>query len=67
MPNKIPILNLYIYLQGRHGDLTSEESQILLAEFFLRHRESTISIVHEYAKRKVDKLTSLNETRNKKE
>ncbi|XP_020243838.1 uncharacterized protein LOC109822084 isoform X1 [Asparagus officinalis] len=37
---------------GRHGDLTTEESQILLAEFFLRHRESTISIVHEYAKRK---------------
>nr|XP_010936371.1 uncharacterized protein LOC105056010 [Elaeis guineensis] len=43
---------------GQHGDLTPEESQILLAEFFLRHREGTISIVHEYAKRKVDKLTS---------
>lgn len=43
---------------GQHGDLTPEESQILLAEFFLRHKESTISIVHEYAKRKVDKFAS---------
>ncbi|XP_072989956.1 uncharacterized protein [Typha latifolia] len=41
---------------GHHGDLMSEESQILLAEFYLRHRESTISIVHEYAKRKKDKV-----------
>lgn len=43
---------------GRHGDLTNEESQILVAEFFLRHRESTLSIVHEYAKRKVASPTS---------
>ncbi|KAH7665242.1 tRNA (guanosine(18)-2'-O)-methyltransferase protein [Dioscorea alata] len=41
---------------GRHGDLTKEESQILLAEFFLRHRESTLSIVHEYAKRKMESI-----------
>lgn len=40
---------------GCHGDLTSEESQILVAEFFLRHRESTLSIVHEYAKRNLVK------------
>ncbi|XP_050227133.1 uncharacterized protein LOC126676860 [Mercurialis annua] len=37
---------------GAHGDLTSEESQILLAEFSLRHSKSAMSIVHEYAKRK---------------
>ncbi|XAR51694.1 tRNA (guanosine(18)-2'-O)-methyltransferase [Bertholletia excelsa] len=37
---------------GCHGDLTVEESQILLAEFCLRHNESAISIAHEYAKRK---------------
>ncbi|CAL9129619.1 unnamed protein product [Musa acuminata var. zebrina] len=36
---------------GCHGDLTYEESQILQAEFYLRHRETTIGIVHEYAKR----------------
>ncbi|KAL9253932.1 tRNA (guanosine(18)-2'-O)-methyltransferase-like protein [Drosera capensis] len=37
---------------GSHGDLTSEERQILLAEFFLRHSEAASSIVIEYAKRK---------------
>ncbi|KAH9740264.1 hypothetical protein WN944_005590 [Citrus x changshan-huyou] len=37
---------------GCNGDLTSEEKQILLAEFSLRHSKSAISIVHEYAKRK---------------
>ncbi|KAJ4815397.1 tRNA (Guanosine(18)-2'-O)-methyltransferase [Rhynchospora pubera] len=37
---------------GCHGDLAPGESQILLAEFYLRHRESTIGILHEYAKRK---------------
>uniref|UniRef100_A0A0E0I383 tRNA/rRNA methyltransferase SpoU type domain-containing protein n=5 Tax=Oryza TaxID=4527 RepID=A0A0E0I383_ORYNI len=37
---------------GHHGDLLPEESRILLAEFYLRHRESTAGIVHEYAKRK---------------
>ncbi|KAK4749207.1 hypothetical protein SAY87_026656 [Trapa incisa] len=37
---------------GRHGDLTKEESQILLAEFFLRHSGSAISIAHEYARRR---------------
>lgn len=38
---------------GSHGDLTSEESQILLAEFCLRHSNSAISIACEYAKRKL--------------
>ncbi|XP_054778970.1 uncharacterized protein LOC129286898 [Prosopis cineraria] len=42
---------------GCHGDLTSEESQTLLAEFSLRHSRSAISIVHEYAKRKATLLT----------
>ncbi|XP_019462314.1 PREDICTED: uncharacterized protein LOC109361323 isoform X2 [Lupinus angustifolius] len=37
---------------GRHGDLTEEESRILLAEFSLRHSQSSISIVQDYAKRK---------------
>ncbi|KAF8408165.1 hypothetical protein HHK36_007307 [Tetracentron sinense] len=37
---------------GSHGDLTLEESQILLAEFSLRHSKSAISIAHEHAKRK---------------
>nr|GMC97228.1 TRNA (guanosine(18)-2'-O)-methyltransferase [Ipomoea batatas] len=42
---------------GCHGDLTLEESQILLAEFSLRHSNTAISIANEYAKRKIDKLT----------
>ncbi|KAK7295423.1 hypothetical protein RJT34_18331 [Clitoria ternatea] len=42
---------------GRHGDLTVEESQILLAEFLLRHSPSTISIVEDYAKRKAALFT----------
>ncbi|KAK4279413.1 hypothetical protein QN277_011199 [Acacia crassicarpa] len=42
---------------GCHGDLTLEESQILLAEFSLRHSKSAISIVHGYAKRKATLLT----------
>uniref|UniRef100_A0A2P2PJJ1 Uncharacterized protein MANES_02G050600 n=1 Tax=Rhizophora mucronata TaxID=61149 RepID=A0A2P2PJJ1_RHIMU len=37
---------------GCHGDLTLEERQILLAEFFLRHSKSTMSIAHEYGRRK---------------
>ncbi|XP_052197989.1 uncharacterized protein LOC127804926 [Diospyros lotus] len=37
---------------GCHGDLTHEESQILLAEFYLRHSKSAISIAYEYAKRR---------------
>ncbi|KAJ0100388.1 hypothetical protein Patl1_21824 [Pistacia atlantica] len=37
---------------GCHGDLTSEEKQILLAEFLLRHSKSAISIAQDYAKRK---------------
>ncbi|KAK7273356.1 hypothetical protein RIF29_14405 [Crotalaria pallida] len=37
---------------GHHGDLTVEESQILLAEFSLRHSQSAISIVQDYAQRK---------------
>ncbi|KAK9272702.1 hypothetical protein L1049_003079 [Liquidambar formosana] len=40
---------------GCHGDMTLEESQILLAEFSLRHSKSAISIAHEYAKRKAAK------------
>ncbi|XP_020593610.1 uncharacterized protein LOC110033835 [Phalaenopsis equestris] len=36
---------------GHHGDLTTEERRILLAEFYLRHRESSMAIVHEYVKR----------------
>ncbi|GAB4827332.1 hypothetical protein Ancab_034219 [Ancistrocladus abbreviatus] len=39
---------------GSHCDLTSEESQILLAEFSLRHSKSAISIAHEYLKRKAE-------------
>ncbi|BFG26607.1 hypothetical protein CerSpe_128810 [Prunus speciosa] len=42
---------------GCHGDLTFEESQILLAEFSLRHSKSSMSIAHEYAKRKAALLT----------
>ncbi|KAJ8774980.1 hypothetical protein K2173_019984 [Erythroxylum novogranatense] len=37
---------------GYHGDLASEERQILFAEFLLRHSKSTISIAHEHGKRK---------------
>lgn len=37
---------------GCHGDLTLEERQILLAEFYLRHNTNSISIASEYAKRK---------------
>ncbi|KAG4119368.1 hypothetical protein ERO13_D11G075300v2 [Gossypium hirsutum] len=37
---------------GCHGDLNEDESQILLAEFLLRHNNSSISIANEYAKRK---------------
>ncbi|XP_076944363.1 uncharacterized protein LOC143614973 [Bidens hawaiensis] len=44
---------------GGHGDLTSEEKQILLAEFSLRHSRSSISIAHEYAKRKITALPKL--------
>ncbi|KAL8144458.1 hypothetical protein V2J09_017490 [Rumex salicifolius] len=36
---------------GFHGDLTPNESQILLAELSLRHSKTTINIVHEFAKR----------------
>ncbi|XP_030513750.1 tRNA (guanosine(18)-2'-O)-methyltransferase [Rhodamnia argentea] len=43
---------------GHHGDLTMEESQILLAEFSLRHSKSAISIAHEYAKRRDATLMS---------
>lgn len=41
---------------GHHGDLLPEENRILLAEFYLRHRESTATIVHEYAKMKAGKI-----------
>ncbi|XP_010551828.1 PREDICTED: uncharacterized protein LOC104822345 [Tarenaya hassleriana] len=43
---------------GRHGDLTEEEKQILMAEFSLRHNHSSISIAYEFAKRKQDSLRS---------
>lgn len=46
------LINAAPCLQGCHGDLTSKESQILLAEFSLRHSKSALSIAHEYAKRK---------------
>ncbi|KAF3444824.1 hypothetical protein FNV43_RR14517 [Rhamnella rubrinervis] len=36
---------------GFHGDLTVEERQILLAEFFLRHSKSSTRIAHEFSKR----------------
>ncbi|KAF4353012.1 hypothetical protein G4B88_010001 [Cannabis sativa] len=42
---------------GCHGDLTPKESQILLAEFSLRHSRSSINIAYEYAKRKPPLLT----------
>ncbi|CAN6571977.1 unnamed protein product [Malus baccata var. baccata] len=45
---------------GSHGDLTSEESQILLAEFSLRHSKSSISIAREYVKQKASLLPSKN-------
>ncbi|KAJ9562101.1 hypothetical protein OSB04_007261 [Centaurea solstitialis] len=44
---------------GGHGDLTPEEKQILLAEFSLRHSRSSISIAHEYAKRKTRSVSKL--------
>ncbi|MQL74121.1 hypothetical protein Taro_006464, partial [Colocasia esculenta] len=43
---------------GCHGDLTSRERDILLAEFFLRHRETSVGIVEEYARQKVNKTIS---------
>ncbi|XP_050913931.1 uncharacterized protein LOC127128606 [Lathyrus oleraceus] len=42
---------------GQHGDLTVEERQILLAEFSLRHSNSAIGVVEDYAKRKAALLT----------
>ncbi|KAM1672859.1 hypothetical protein ACFX1Q_041143 [Malus domestica] len=44
--------------RGSHGDLTFEESQILLTEFSLRHSKSSISIAREYVKRKASLLPS---------
>ena len=44
---------------GHHGDLLPKESRILLVEFYLHHRESTASIVHEYAKRKAENYMAL--------
>ncbi|KAL5987273.1 hypothetical protein ACLOJK_038435 [Asimina triloba] len=44
---------------GCHGDLTSEESQILLAELSLRHSKTAVRIAHEYAKRKLDNRVSV--------
>ncbi|XP_051121091.1 uncharacterized protein LOC127244558 [Andrographis paniculata] len=38
---------------GCHGDLTKDERQILLAEFYLRHNKNTFSIANEFSKRKL--------------
>ncbi|KAM0923003.1 hypothetical protein ACQ4PT_005812 [Festuca glaucescens] len=43
---------------GQHSDLSPEENRILLAEFYLRHRESTTTVIHEYAKRKADNVVA---------
>ncbi|CAI9109775.1 OLC1v1009671C1 [Oldenlandia corymbosa var. corymbosa] len=43
---------------GCHGDLTFEERQILLAEFFLRHNLISTQIADEYARRKLDQPVS---------
>lgn len=43
-----------VLLQGCNADLTSEESQILLAEFYLRSNKSTAEKVIEYAKQKLE-------------
>lgn len=42
---------LYQTFQGCHGDLTSDEQQILLAEFSLRHSKNATRVANEYAKR----------------
>ncbi|XP_050155499.1 uncharacterized protein LOC126629492 isoform X3 [Malus sylvestris] len=47
-----------IHVKGSHGDLTFEESQILLTEFSLRHSKGSISIAREYVKRKASLLPS---------
>lgn len=43
-----------VLVQGCNADLTSEESQILLAEFYLRSNKSTAEKVIEYAKQKLE-------------
>ncbi|KZV33299.1 hypothetical protein F511_05422 [Dorcoceras hygrometricum] len=43
---------------GCHGDLTEEERQILLAEFYLRHSNSALTIANEYAARKLTRTVS---------
>ncbi|PIM99955.1 RNA Methylase, SpoU family [Handroanthus impetiginosus] len=43
---------------GCHGDLTREERQILLAEFYLRHNKNSLSIANEYSKRKLGQPVS---------
>ncbi|KAK4393159.1 tRNA (guanosine(18)-2'-O)-methyltransferase [Sesamum angolense] len=43
---------------GCHGDLTQEERQILLAEFYLRHNKNSLSIANEFSKRKVPSSVS---------
>lgn len=55
--NFLKLRNVAPCLQGCHGDLTMEQSQILLAEFSLRHSRSAISIANEYAKRKAGLFT----------
>lgn len=45
--------NDLFFVKGCHGDLTSEERHILLAEFTLCHKKSAISVVNEFAKRKI--------------
>ncbi|KAL3813419.1 hypothetical protein ACJIZ3_014687 [Penstemon smallii] len=41
------------FRMGCHGDLTQEERQILLAEFYLRHSNTAMRIANEYSKKKL--------------
>ncbi|CAK9149139.1 unnamed protein product [Ilex paraguariensis] len=43
---------------GCHGDLTLDDSQTLLEEFYLHHCKSAISIAKEYANRKLTRFTT---------
>ncbi|XP_057769656.1 uncharacterized protein LOC130989642 [Salvia miltiorrhiza] len=38
---------------GCHGDLTEDQRQILLAEFYLRHNKNSTRIANEYSRRKL--------------
>ncbi|KAH6830371.1 tRNA/rRNA methyltransferase family protein [Perilla frutescens var. hirtella] len=43
---------------GCHGDLTTDERQILLAEFYLRHNKNSTRIANEFSKRKLLSMQS---------